>query len=239
MVTQEIKEQIIQLAIDYLLKNKDIMSYELLNDLFSSKIYIDELTTAATLTAATAIVHNIPVKDKDTCFYITRLCKECYIGLLTFVKANRQEKFVVKFSADGDKFDLASGLVLPPLKFLNTNYNYLVAGLGKSGPDLIDPENKITYEVKSNYRKNKSVSGLHDANRLADCDGTHIVIYPVLYDGSINFNNVLYRFPNVIPESELVFSHALSEELLNIIKSGELIPEIEKRLQEENFTWNP
>jgi hypothetical protein len=239
MINKEIKQQIIEAVVEYFLKNKDKMSYNFLNDLFSDKLYIDEINTAASLVAGTVIVHNIPRKDKDTGIWVIRPCTDCYGGLITFWKSNKEEKFVIKFSTEQPRMDLASGRILPALKFLNTNNEYLAAGLGKGGADLIDYNDEITYEVKSNYRKKGSVSGLHDANRLVDCDGTHIVIYPVLYDGSIDFGNALYRFPNVIPESELAYSHAINTELLEVIKSGELIPEIEKRLVEEGFQWNP
>ncbi len=239
MINEEIKQQIVNVVVDYFLENKDKISYSFLNDLFSSKLYIDEIHTAASLVAGTTIVHNIPRKDKDTGMWVTRPCTDCYGGLITFWKSNKEEKFVIRFSTEQSRIDLASGRVLPALKFLNTNNEYLVAGFGKGGADLIDCNDEITYEVKSNYRKNGSVSGLHDANRLIDCDGTHIVIYPVLYDGSIDFSNALYRFPNVIPESELTYSHSISGELLELIKSGELIPEIERRLAEEGFQWNP
>jgi hypothetical protein len=239
MINEETKQQIIKAVVDYFLENKDRMSYNFLNDLFSGKLYIDEIHTAASLVAGTVLVHNIPRKDKDTGLWGIRPCTDCYGGLITFWKSNKEEKFVIKFSTEQPRMDLASGRVLPALKFLNTNNEYLVAGLGKGGADLIDCNDEITYEVKSNYRKKGSVSGLHDANRLVDCDGTHIVIYPVLYDGSIDFSNAMYRFPNVIPESELTYSHSIGGELLELIKSGELIPEIERRLAEEGFTWNP
>jgi hypothetical protein len=239
MINEETKQQIIKAVVDYFLENKDKMSYDFLNDLFSGKIYLDEINTAAGLVVGTVIVHNIPRKDKDTGMWVIRPCTDCYGGLITFWKSNKEEKFVIRFSTEQSRIDLASGRMLPALKFLNTNNEYLVAGFGKGGADLIDCNDEITYEVKSNYRKKGSVSGLHDANRLVDCDGTHVVIYPVLYDGSIDFSNAIYRFPNVIPESELTYSHSISVELLELIKSGELIPEIERILAEECFPWNP
>lgn len=238
MINEETKQQIIKIVVDYILTNEDKMAYDFLNSLFSGEIYLDEINTAAGLVLGTAIVHNIPRKNKKTDLWELRPYTDCYGGLITFWKSNKEEKFVIRFSMEQSRMDLASGRILPALKFLNTNNEYLVAGFGKGGADLIDCNDEITYEVKSNYRKNGSVSSLHDANRLVDCDGTHIVIYPVLYDGSIDFSNAIYRFPNVIPESELTYSHAISDELLELVKSGELIPEIEKGLIEEGFQWN-
>lgn len=242
MITEEIKNQLVKKAVEYFTncedKLKDKISYELLNDLFAAKQYKSELDTAGVLLACTAIVHNIPLKDKETGMWVLRPCNDCYGGLITFWKANVLEKFVIKFSCEQSQIDLVSQRVLPSLKFLNTNNEYLVAGLGRPEPDLIDYNDEITYEVKSNYRKRGSVSGFHTAHRLVDCDGAHIIIYPILYDGSIDFSNNLFCFRNAIPESLVKYSHAISNELLEVIKSGELIETVEKELASQNFEWN-
>ena len=146
MINEEIKQQIIETVVECFLKNKDKMSYNFLNDLFSGKLYIDEINTAASLVVGTVIVHNIPRKDIDTGLWGTRPCTDCYGGLITFWKSNKEEKFVIRCSTEQSRMDLASGRVLPALKFLNTNNEYLVAGFGKSGADLIDCNNEITYE---------------------------------------------------------------------------------------------
>lgn len=243
MINEETKQQVITIAIEYFKEIKatvkDEMSYDILEILFTNKQYKSELDTAGLLLAATAIVHNIPRKNKNTGIWGLRPYEDCYNGLKTFVKANRLEKFVIQFSNKQPQIDLVSGRVLDPLKFFNTNYEYLTAGFGKREPDLIDCNNKATYEVKANYQKNDSVSGFHGAKYLITCDGTHIIIYPVLYNDIIDFNNKLFHFRNVIPEQLLEFSHAISEELFDLIKSGVLILEVEKRLKEEGFVWNP
>ena len=243
MINKEIKQQIIDSAVAYFNDTKntvrDEISYDFLEEIFSGVLYKNEIDTAGVLLACTALVHNIPRKNKTTGIWEQRLTKECYSGLITFVKANRLEKFVIFFSNSKPQVDLVSGRVLASLKFLNTNHNYLTAGLGKREPDLIDSEGKVTYEVKTNYRSKKSVSGFHGANMLIDCDGTHIIIYPILYDESVDFQNKFFHFRNVIPESLLNYSHAISEEILEVIKSGELISEVENVLAKNNFYWNP
>ena len=130
-------------------KLKDKISYELLNALFTAKQYKSEFDTAGILLACTAIVHNIPLKDKETGMWVLRLYNDCYGGLITFWKANVLEKFVIKFSCEQPQIDLVSQRVLPSLKFLNTNNEYLVAGLGRPEPDLIDHNDEITYEAKA------------------------------------------------------------------------------------------
>ena len=243
MITNEVKQQLVSNAVDYFkdLKNtvRDEISYELLEVIFTGQQYKSELATAGVLLAATTIVHNIQRKNKDTGIWERRPEKDCYNGLITFVQANRLEKFTVAFSNEKQQIDLASMRALDQLKFFNTNHDYLTAGMGKKEPDLIDCNNEITYEVKANYKKNGSVSGFHGAKRLVDCEGTHIIIYTILYNDIVDFDNKLFHFRNVIPGHLLEFSVAISDELLTIIKSGELIPEIENRLAKEGFRWNP
>lgn len=238
MITEDTKNKLVELAVNYIINNKDKISYELLHKIFKAELYKSELDTAGILLACTGIVHNIPRKDASTGMWLLRPIEDCYGGLITFWKANVLEKFVIDFSCTQSQIDLVSQRVLPSLKFLNTNNEYLTAGLGKCEPDLIDYNNEITYEVKSNYRKKGSVSGFHAANRLIDCDGAHIIIYPILYDGSIDYNNSLFRFMNAIPEDIVRYSHAINDELLALIKSGALIDRVEKALSKQDFEWN-
>lgn len=238
MITKDIQKRIVDIAVNYIIANDDKISYEILNKVFKADPSINELETAGLLLAGSATVHNIPRKNQETQMWEPRPLIDCYGGLITFWKANVLEKFVIKFSCEQTQIDLVSQRILPSLKFLNTNNEYLTAGLGKGTPDLIDYNNEITYEVKSNYRKRKSVSGFHNANRLADCDGAHIIIYPILYDDSVDFSNKLYCFRNAIPEDVVVYSHNISQELLDLIKSGELITDVELELQKHNFEWN-
>lgn len=238
LVTKDTQKQIVDIAVNYVLTNGDKISYELLNKVFRADTNISALETAGLLLVGTSIVHNIPRKNQETQMWELRPITDCYGGLITFWKANVLEKFVIKFSCEQTQIDLVSQRVLPSLKFLNTNNEYLTAGLGKGEPDLIDCNDEITYEVKSNYRKRKSVSGFHNANRLVDCDGAHIIIYPILYDNSIDFSNKLYCFRNAIPEEVVSYSHALEQELLDLIKSGKLITDVELELQKRNFEWN-
>lgn len=236
MINQEVKQQLVDLAVNYFLDNNDKISYVLLNELFSGVTHENELKTAAELIVGTAIVRHIPVKNHNTNLMELRPYNECYPGQITFWKSNQQEKFIVKLTHNETLVDLASSRVLPVLDFLNTNHEFLEAGTGKGIPDLVDKETGITYEVKSNYRRRSSVSGLHDANRLLDCDGTHLVCYSV-FNNIPDFRAALSRFPNKLPEFN--YSHAVSNELLEVIKSGELIPEIEAVLASYGFKWNP
>ena len=236
MINLEEKQFIVDYIVKYFLNNGAKISYDLLNDLFTNNILNNELITAAILTAATTIVHNIPVKNKETGRYGLRPYEKCYNGLYTFWQANQQEKFIVELTTKNSLVDLVSGNVLPKLRFLNTNHEFLEPGFGEDIPDLIDIKTNLTYEVKANYNKNNSVSGLHKANVLLDCDGTHLVGYHV-FRNTADFRTVLYRFPNILPEFNP--QHAVSDEILELIKSGELIAEIEKRLANEGFAWNP
>lgn len=246
MVTEEIKQQLVDTAVNYFLTNenekKDSISYEILNNIFRGKLYKgDEMLTASLFLVGCVIVHRIPIKDKVTEQYILRAFESCFTGLKTFDKSNKQEKFAESFSNEKQQIDLVSGRVLPSLQFLNTNHEYLATGFGGRGADLIDPLTKTTYEVKSNYQKRGSVSGLHQAHRLIDCAGSHLVIYPVLYDksseGEPDYKTVLYRFRAVIPDDVIVQTYAINDELLEVIKSGELILRVETKLESLGFEW--
>ena len=234
MIENDIKRKLVDIVVKYFLENKDKISYDTLHELFSGIVHVDELTTAAELIAGTTIVHNIPVKNKKTGLMELRPINACYTGQVTFWKSNRQEKFIVNLTHNEALVDLASGRVLPVLEFLNTNHEFLEAGAGERIPDLVDLETGITYEVKSNYRRRDSVSSLHDANRLLDCDGTHLVCYSV-FNNIPDFRAAMLRFPNKLPEFK--YSHAIGDELLSLVKSGELIPEVESRLAEIGFQW--
>lgn len=238
MITKDIQKQIVDIAVNYIITNGDKIPYEHLNRVFKADANISEMETAGLLLVGTSTVHNIPIKNQETQMWELRPITDCYGGLITFWKANVLEKFVIKFSCEQTQIDLVSQRVLPSLKFLNTNNEYLTAGFGKDEPDLIDCNDEITYEVKSNYRKRKSVSGFHNADRLVDCDGAHIIIYPILYDNSIDFSNKLYCFRKAIPEEVISYSHAIEQELLDLIKSGKLITDVELELQKRNFEWN-
>jgi hypothetical protein len=236
VIQNDIKCRLVDLAVSYFLENKDKISYDKLHKLFSGIVSVDELTTAAELVAGTTIVHNIPVKNEKTGLMELRPIEACYPGQITFWKSNQQEKFIVNLTHNETLVDLASSRTLPRLNFLNTNHEFLEAGTGEGIPDLVDIETGITYEVKSNYRRRGSVSSLHDANRLLDCDGTHLVCYSV-YNNVPDFRAAMLRFPNKLPEFK--YSHAINDELLSVVKSGELIPEVESRLAEKDFKWKP
>lgn len=236
MIENDIKCKLVDAVVRYFLENKDKISYDTLHELFSGITHVDELTTAAELIVGTTIVHNIPVKNEKTGLMELRHIEACYPGQITFWKSNQQEKFIINLTHNETLVDLASCRILPPLEFLNTNHEFLEAGTGEGIPDLIDVKTGITYEVKSNYKRRGSVSSLHDANRLLDCDGTHLVCYSV-FNNIPDFRAAMLRFPNKLPEFK--YSHAINDELLSLVKSGELIPEIEKRLAEAGFKWNP
>ena len=236
MVTNETKQQIVNLAVNYFLTTGDKITYELLDKLFTGVEQIDELNTAAMLIVGATIVRHIPLRDKTTGLMVLRPYEECYNGEITFWKSNCQEKFIVLLTHNKTLVDLVSGTILPVLEFLNDNHIYLESGTGKGAPDLIDPKTGTTYEVKSNYIKNNSVSSLHDANILLDCAGTHLVGYHVFHNIA-DTREALFRFPREIPEFNA--THAISSELLNLVKSGELIKLIDTELEKAKFQWKP
>lgn len=243
MITEEIKQKIIKVAVNYFLEHKDKMSYELIKGLFKGHLYENEITTAGLLLAGTVLTHNIPVPNKETRQLEIRKIGDCYHGFITFWKSNIQESLIVKRSNEGIWKDEFTCQPMIPLTFYNSNYEYLVSGPGEATPDLIDPVTGITYEVKSNYLKNSSVSSLHGANRLIDCTGTQLRYYYICNTPSgdiVDTRVALGQVTKFFTEEELSYFHNISSELLEVIKSGSLIEAVEAELKDAiEFHWHP
>ena len=243
MITEEIKQKLVETTVNYFLEHKDKMSYELIQGLFKGHLYETEENTAALLLAGTVLTHNIPVPNQELKKLEIREIKDCYGGFITFWKSNTQETLIVRRSKEGTYIDILTGQPMTPLIFYNNNYEYLVSGPGENAPDLIDPATGITYEVKSNYLKKKSVSSLHSANRLIDCDGTQLRYYYICNTPSgdiLDTRVALGQVTKFFTEEELSYTHAINNELLELIKSGELIEVVESKLEGvADFHWHP
>lgn len=184
------------------------------------------------------ICHNIPFYKNGQRF--TRELNECFMDSITFYNANKDECEIVLKSSDRSKIytDILSGFTLSRLTLGDDTHRTFKSGSGKAGADLKDA-NGVSYEVKRNYREG-SRSGLHGADFIIDCLNTTIEIRKVEADGSIDFDHYpIARFNGFLSDKVIAPKTCMEEELLQLIYSGELITEIEKRLQEAGFTWNP
>ena len=184
------------------------------------------------------ICHNIP-------FYVNnerriRELFECFKDAITFYNSNKSESEVVIRSGEKDWIDLLTGYKLPKLTFGDDTHAVFKSGSGKSQADLCD-EHGIGYEVKRDYR-NGSRSSLHTATAkyLIDCKNTTIEVREIDVYGNVDLEHLpLGRFNSFLTSKIVKPITCMEDELLQLIYSGELIPEIEKRLEEEGFRWNP
>jgi hypothetical protein len=99
--------------------------------------------------------------------------------------------------------------------------------------------NGIGYEVKRNYRDG-SRSSLHTAKYLIDCKNTTIEVRVINEHGNVDLESYpLGRFNGFLSSKIINPTTYMEDELLQLIYSGELIPEIESQLAENGFRWNP
>jgi hypothetical protein len=110
--------------------------------------------------------------------------------------------------------------------------------------DFIDLDHGYLIEAKYKYFDGGSPAGLHDATHLLNYGDKDAELYETVRDGWKNI--VPYNakpiaiFEDIVKPRQLLFSvPGLSHEFMQLIQSGELIPEVEKRLAEEEFKWNP
>ena len=184
------------------------------------------------------ICHNIP-------FYVNnerriRGLFECFKDAITFYNSNKAESEIVFRSSEKDWIDSLTGYKLPKLTFSDDTHSVFKSGSGKSQADLCN-EQGIGYEVKRDYR-NGSRSSLHTATAkyLIDCKNTTIEVREIDAYGNVDLEHYpLGRFNGFLSCKMIKPTTYMEDELLQLIYSGELIPEIEKRLEADGFKWNP
>lgn len=182
------------------------------------------------------ICHNIP-------FYVnnkrcTRELNECFRDSITFYNANKDEYEIVLKSSEKAWTDNISTYTLPKLELADNTHKVFRSGSGKGQADLCD-EHGVGYEVKRNYRDG-SRSSLHTAKYLIDCKNTTIEVRAIDDSGYVDLEHYpIARFNGFLSEKITEPKTSMEEDLLLLIYRGELIPEIEKRLAEEGFKWNP
>lgn len=230
------REDLIKHTVYTILNNRGELTYNTIgralnNDFTTSEQVIIFLEMSV-------ICHNIP-------FYVNnqrriRELFESFRDSITFYNANKDESEITVKSAEKVWTDLLSGYMLPKLHFGDNTHSVFKSGSGKSQADLCD-EQGIGYEVKRNYAGG-SRSSLHiaTAKYLIDCKNTTIEVRAIDEYGKVDLDSYpLGRFNGFLSSKIIKPITDMEEELLQLIYSGELIPEIEKRLQEEGFQWNP
>lgn len=183
------------------------------------------------------ICHNIPYYENN--IRKIRELNECFKDSITFYNANKDEYEIVLKSSEKDWTDSLSCYTLPRLWLGDDTHRVFRSGSGKAQADLCD-KNGVGYEVKRDYR-NGSRSSLHTATAkyLIDCKTTTIEVRAIDEYGRVDLESYpLGRFNGFLSSKIVAPIRCIEDELLQLIYSGELIPEIEKRLEESGFKWN-
>ncbi len=236
-MTYEIND-LISCAVDAILDNNGELSYAAIGKALRADENLTSFSQAVIFLEMSVICHNIP-------FYVNnerriRELHESFKDAITFFNANKDELEIVEKSNEKDLMDLLTGYVLPKLSLGDNTHYVFKSGSGKCKADLCDC-NGIGYEVKRNYRDG-SRSSLHiaTAKYLVDCKNTTIEVREIKPDGSVDLESYpLGRFNGVLSSKIIKPTTYMEDELLQLIYNGTLIQEIEKRLAEMGFQWNP
>lgn len=181
------------------------------------------------------ICHNIPYYENSV--RKMRGLNECFKDAITFYNANQAESEIVHKSNSDTFIDSTTGFTLPKLTFGDETHSIFKSGSGGKEPDLVDINN-IKYEVKRNFSSG-SRSSLHNADYLIDCLNTTIEVRKINTDNTVDtIHPPLARFNGFLSNKVINPVHNLDEETMQLIKSGELITEIEKQLTDSRFNWN-
>lgn len=230
------REDLIDCATKAILKHNGEMSYFDMGKALCCEAELSAFGQAIMFIEMSVICHNIPYYDKNV--RKIRELFECFQDAITFYNSNKAESEIVVRSHEKVWVDNLSGYTLPKLFFGDGTHYIFKSGSGRSQADLCD-ESGIGYEVKRNYR-NGSRSSLHTATTkyLIDCKNTTIEIRSVSNYGNVDLEHLpLGRFNGFLSNKIVKPITNIDEDLLKIIYSGELIPEIEAALAEKNFKW--
>lgn len=232
------RKDLIEYTVEAIISHRGEMTYFDMGTALRGGACLTPFGQAIMFIEMSVICHNIP-------YYVNnerriREVYEAFRDAITFYNANKDESEIVIQSSEKTWTDSLSAYTLPRLKLGDDTHKVFRSGSGKSQADLCD-EQGIGYEVKRNYR-NGSRASLHTATAkyLIDCKTTTIEVRAIDVNGNVDLESYpLGRFNSFLSSKIIAPTTYIEDELLQLIYSGELIPEIEKRLQELGFKWNP
>lgn len=243
MITQEIKQYLAEKTAAAVINCNGQLLYSDMNIACSGESGYTEYQLAIFCLASTVIVHNIPIYSAGT--RALRDISNCWHNADVFRITRNDENllFEISHSEDGiNKYRRYGTFNIGKLTFRDSEPEIFKSGSGSDLSDFIDEfGNKI--EVKYKYfREGKgSPATLHDADYLLNYNDYDAELFKV-NNGRVLLNDELIALycGIVSPRRHITEVAGISEELMNIIKSGELIPAIEKRIKtiKPDFRWN-
>lgn len=242
MIEVDYNESLIQRTVNAILNNQGKLKYIDIHAAMQGTTSLTEDVLAIFYLEMSVISHNIPIWENNCAIQVP--INHCFRRSITFYNSYKDETEIVERSQSGFGQNLLwNEFYLPKLAFLEPESHAIFThGSGKPLPDLVD-ENGLRYEVKYCYfrpredGKKASPSSLHTANYLIDCTNPGIAVYSVLNNTADN--NALSRYSGILSSRVREPLACPNEAIMGLIYSGELIPEIEKRLHEAGFVWNP
>lgn len=236
------KQILIQHTVNVILNNKGRLKYTDIHAAIQGTTSWSEGELIIFYLEMSVISHNIPIWENGVATQVP--LSHCFKRAITFYNSYKDETEIVNRSQRGFGQNLLyNGFCLPKLTFIEPESHAIFThGSGKPLPDLKD-EDDLTYEVKYNYfrpredNKKTSPSSLHNANYLIDCTNPGIAVHSVVNNKADN--NTLARYSGILSDRAHEPLASVSKFTMDLIYRGELIPEIEKRLQEVGFLWNP
>lgn len=242
MISLEIKQSYTEKAVQAIVRNKGQLLYSEKTLVRTGKTNWNEEQLVIFCLADETIAHNIPVypngvrtlRDPSVCWSIAEVFRLTNVDENNFIAISHSNKNFNFYRQFGT-------IELGRFAFRDDSHFVFQSGSGGDLCDFIDLDFGYKIEAKYNYfSETGSPSKLHDADYLLNYGDYSAELYRVI-NGKVPFNAdpiAIYGKEVVIPRRHLVDVPGISPELMQLVKSGELIPEIEKRVAELGFTWN-
>ena len=235
------KEQLIEKTVRAIMNSNGQMLYSEKNHVRNGEMPWTEEQLAIFCLADEVITHNIPLWPKGirTLRDISSCWSSAEVFRLTSIDEHRFK--TISHNEGFNKYRKFGTIDIGRLDFRDDTHEIFMSGSGSLLCDFIDLDHGYKIEAKYNYfSETGSPSKLHDAEYLLNYGDYDAELYTVV-NGKVPFTAppiAIYE-GIAIPRRHIIDVKGINAELMQLIKSGELIPEIEKRLTEEGFQWNP
>lgn len=244
MITNEIKQQLVENTVAAIKCRSGQLLYSEKRDVRYGNHNLNEMSLATFCLADSVIGHNIPIypngirtlRDYSQSWRIADVFGHTRIDEDNFVYISNTEEGFAKYQIYGD-------IKIGRLKYRDPDPEIFKSGSGGKLCDFIDLDHGYLIEAKYKYFDGGSPASLHDATHLLNYGDSDAELYETIKDGRKNIVPMdakpIAIFEKIVnPRQHLLSVPKLSQELMQLISSGELIPDVEKRLEEEGFKWN-
>lgn len=239
MITNELKQYFIDAAVNMIINNNGQLRYSEKDLVRNGKTPWSEEQLVVFCLVAETIAHNIPLwnggrhlRDISCCDSASEVFRLTSADEHYFIDISNNEGF--------DKYRKFGTINIGRLAFRDDTHEVFKSGSGSSLCDFIDLDYGYKIEAKYNYfSETGSPSTLHDADFLFNYRDHDAELYKVI-NGRVPFSAIPIAIYEGIarPRRHIVEVPGISQELMKLVKSGELIPLIESELAKYNFKWN-